>query len=122
MRHFGSKLPVDGGTLSITTLHPGINFVLELRHLGYAAVKTLFGQDREFNLSHIEPTGFFRCVVHVKLLHQGKGVFWREGLVKGGWRMGIEVVLDQHNLAACRTMGASQCAHKVSIVEGGAPF
>ena len=72
-------MPTNGGGLAIAFWHQAENFLLEAFAGSNASVKTLAGNDREFDFDHVEPTGIDRCIVHVKLFAQGEGFCrWQE--------------------------------------------
>ena len=66
-----SKLPMDSGPLRIAASCPSQGFALERILVADTAIQTLLRQKGEFNFSHIEPTGFVGCVMHLEALGQG---------------------------------------------------
>jgi hypothetical protein len=64
-RIFSSKPPIDGDLLLIAPTGPGSDVPTSYLEGGQPLRQALAIQDRKFNLSHIEPTGMFRCVIRV---------------------------------------------------------
>ena len=72
-------MPTNGGGLAIPFLDQEEYFLFKAFLRIDAPVKALAGNDRAFDLDHVEPTGIDRRIVHVKLFAQGEGFRrWQE--------------------------------------------
>ena len=76
----GEDLPLKGGLIANTS------------------IQTVSGNDGEFDLHHVQPTGMVRGRVHLKPFRQGKGFWRRKGRIKRSGRMGIQIILHEDQL------------------------
>jgi len=59
--------------------------------LGDAPGEALASERAEFDLGHVEPGAVLGRVVDLKPVGQALGFGWRERLVEGGGRVGVEL-------------------------------
>ncbi len=61
----------------------------------------------------------FGSVVDFQLLDQSTGLCWGKGLIQGGRRMGIQIILHQHDLLGGGILHIDEVADEVGPVYFG---
>ena len=56
------------------------------------AIQILVAEDVKLNLCHVEPASMPRSMVKHQPFDHPPGLLWLEGLVQGGWSMGVQVI------------------------------
>jgi len=77
---FGSKLPIALTRESISTVFPSHNFRVQRFFVRDTAIKTLTGQNTQFNLGNIQPTAMRMSVMELKLVENAPCLSRGEGL------------------------------------------
>ena len=92
----GGEAPVAGPPRGVAAGLPGG----DLGHAGWrrrgGGGEALAAQDAELDLGDVQPAAVLGGVVQLQLVRQAPGLRGREGLVQGRRRVGVQVVLDQH--------------------------
>ena len=76
----------------VSSLLPGVDFVVESLEIGYSCVSALTAHDAYFYFGDVEPAGVFGCVVELDFFQKSLGFIFIECLVKTFFVVGVEVV------------------------------
>ena len=107
--------PVDGTTKPIAAFFPRGDLGDERPGVGDATVEALAPQAAQFDLGHVQPATVLRRVVQLQFCGKTMGLFGRKSLVEGAQDVGVEVVLDQHDLFGVGVVDVDQ------VLDGSAP-
>lgn len=86
--------------LHVAAQLPSIDFSNERGLIRQATIKALAVKNADFDFSHIEPTGMFRCVVEDNPSQQCFGFFDVEHFFEAFAKMSVEIV--HHKMDASR--------------------
>lgn len=116
----GSKLPVNRSLLLVSLRSPSFSFVDQDSLARNATLETLSVENTQLDLSHVEPTTVLGCRMKFQLIQDALGFGWRKHVIKTSRCMGIELILNNHDLLGLWKMDIHQIAHTVSPVNFGA--
>jgi hypothetical protein len=88
--------------------------------VGDAAVETLDGEDAEFGLGQVEPASMLGRVMPFEPLDEAARFGGRKGLVERSQAMGVEVVLDEHDLFGAGEVRVGEVFERLRVVDGRA--
>src|SRR5215207_8069028 len=117
----GRKAPVDATARSVAGRLPGHDLPLQRRLVGQPAIQALLGQHGKLDLGHVQPAPVLGGVVQLQLVGQPPGLRGRERRIQRRRRVGVEVVLHQHDLLGGRVVDVDQVFDAVRPVDAGAP-
>jgi len=112
---FGGEPPVDPTTGSVARCLPGGGLPLQGRPVGQPAVQALSGQHGQFDLGHVQPAAVLGRVVQLQLVGEPPGLGRWERRIQRGGGVGVEVVLDQHDLFGVGVVDVDQ------VLDGSGP-
>ena len=118
----GAEPPVDGDPRCVALGLVGGDLALQGVGVGVSPFETGAAQHAELDLRHVEPAGVFGRVVKLEPLHDAPGLSSREGLVKGGPAVGVQIVQYHSNHRSIGVGHVNQPAHLVGEVRHGASF
>ena len=98
---------------------------MEFLGVGDAAVEALAAEDAEFNfgpafIQQPQLTAVFGCVMNFQFVDESAGFLGREGGVQRGPFVGVEIVLNEHDLFRVEGHDIDQMTDGVGVIEGGA--
>ncbi len=114
--------PVDGCVGLVALGLQGTNLSFEGFFIGNAASQTLFAEDAELNLRHVEPAAVLGSKMKLQVFAYSPGLLGLEGFVERSGFMGVQVVQDHPNLFCFWVSFIDQPPHLVGKVNHGAPF
>ena len=118
----GAEPPVDGDGRCVALSLVGGDLALQGVGVGISPLEAGATQRAEFDLRHVEPAGVFGRVVKLEPLHDAPGLSSREGLVKGGHAVGVQIVQYHSNHRSIGVGHVNQPAHLLGEVLHGASF
>lgn len=77
----GSKPPIDGGSGGVAFPLQSLDFTAESGLVGDAPPEAGASQHAKLNLSHVQPTAVFGCVMELQPFHDAPGLSRGKGLV-----------------------------------------
>lgn len=92
------ELPIDAGFRLVAAAGSGDGFLLHLLQRWDAPTQALFGQNRQLNLRHVEPTGVLGREVPFDPRQHSGGHFFPEGLDQRFGFVGVQIVEHQRNV------------------------
>jgi hypothetical protein len=98
----GGEAPIGFGVFFVAALLPRSNFCVQRFFVWDAAVQALRRKDTQLGFGHIQPTAMLGCVVPFEAFSEPPGLGGREGFVKRGLGVRVEIVLNQHDLLGPR--------------------
>ena len=98
----GCELPIGLGLVFVAAVLPGGNLLGQRFLIGNAAIQALRRQDTQLGFRHIQPAAVLGRVVPFEALHEPPGFGRRECLVKRGFGVRVQIVLNQNDLFGVR--------------------
>ncbi len=93
-------MPICLGVVLVAVILPCADLVGEGSLIVDAAIQTLRREHAEFGFGHIEPTAVLGSVMPFEALDEPPRFDGGKSFIKRGGLVGVEIVLDQHDL--CR--------------------
>src|SRR3989338_6757185 len=90
-----SERPLDATLLRVPAQLPGIHFRDDRGLIRQAPIKALAIKNADFDFSHVEPTGMFRCVMENHTSQQRLCLLDTEHFLEALAKMGVEIVHHQ---------------------------
>jgi hypothetical protein len=114
------ELPVGFGVVFVTAVPPCGDLRDESCLIWDTPGQILGSQHPEFGLRHIEPTSMLRRVAPLEPFRETPRLGRRECCAQRCHGMGIEIVLNQNDLAGIRKMPVRQVFQDRRVIGGGA--
>lgn len=105
---------------SIRHVFPSDKLQIERPFIREATAETLFGEDTQFDLSHVEPRGVCRRIVKAEPSSNPVGLVFAEGFDPSKIGMGVEIVQDDINTGRFRVQDIDQIPHGIGEILFGA--
>src|ERR1700737_1714740 len=116
------KTPMDLSPHSVAFSCQGFNVLPEMLKAFDAFGQTSAFKDADLDLSHVEPTAMFGCIMHLQSLPDPLCLSGLKCLVEARCRMRVEVVHDQTNDGSIGIDLINQPADGLGEIQPGAPF
>ena len=113
------KFPGGGRFVSVTLISQCVDFIFQLFLSGNATVEALFGDYRQLNLSHIQPTALLRRVVKLEFRGKLVSLFRAECLVEGTPGYGYSGCLGWSELFSMRVVEFWKHFHEHRVFDTG---
>src|SRR5215472_1801447 len=117
----GREAPVDPAARSVARQLPRRDLPLHGCPVGQPAVQALPGQRGKLNLGHVQPAAVLGGVVQFQPAGQSPGLGRLECLIQRRGRVGVEVVLHEHDRLGIGIVDVGQGLDAVRPVDAGAP-
>src|SRR6266487_924689 len=117
----GGKAPVDPASGAVARRLPRCDLPLQGRPVGQPPVQALLRQHAQLDLGHVQPAPVLGRVVQLQPIGQPLRLGRLERLIQRRGRVGVEVVLDQHDLLSVGVAHIDQVLDAVRPVDPGAP-
>src|SRR5512132_2922520 len=118
----GGEPPVHAAASRVAGRLPRGDLPREGHLVGQPPVQALPGQHTQLDLGHVQPAAVLGCVVQLQPVGQPLGLRRRERRVQRRRRVGVEVVLDQHDHVGVGIVHIDQLPDAVRPVDPGPPL
>ena len=115
------EAPVDPTSGAVARRLPFRDLPLQGRPVGQPPVQALLRQHGKLDLGHVQPAPMLGRVVQLQPIGQPLRLGRLERLIQRRGRVGVEVVLDQHDLLSVGVTHIEQVLDAVRPVDPGAP-
>src|SRR3989304_5701593 len=105
------EAPIDHRSGGVPFNFPSTNFAFHDCFAAQSAIQTLYGQDRDFDLGHVQPTAMLGCVMKLQFPGQLPRLLGWKSLVKRSRRMGVEIIQHHPDLFGLRKVNFNQIIH-----------